>query len=186
MREQQQQSEPSDYTQIKAAKEKMMATAAGIFSHQMTAGQALTGTSATPLASSSVSANSSTDDTSSSSTTISATDFLTLLVTELKNQDPTADSDPNEYVNQLVAVNSLEQLININSTLTTDSSSTTASKSSLTGTGAIGSVTPAQTAAVTHSAASSVTGGKNTSGNLSVPEANASAYRVANALNGQK
>jgi flagellar basal-body rod modification protein FlgD len=53
--------------------------------------------------------------------TITANDFLTLLVTELKNQDPTANTDPNQYVNQLVQVNSLEQLISINQTLTADS-----------------------------------------------------------------
>jgi flagellar basal-body rod modification protein FlgD len=47
--------------------------------------------------------------------TITADDFLTLLVTELQNQDPTSDSDPNAYVNQLVDVNSLQQLISINS-----------------------------------------------------------------------
>ena len=58
------------------------------------------------------------------SATISANDFLTLLVTEMQNQDPTADTDPNEYINQLVQVNSLEQLISINQTLTTDSSAT--------------------------------------------------------------
>jgi flagellar basal-body rod modification protein FlgD len=53
----------------------------------------------------------------SSSSTIGANDFLTLLVTEMKNQDPTATTDPNEYVNQLVSVNSLQQLIQINETL---------------------------------------------------------------------
>jgi flagellar basal-body rod modification protein FlgD len=55
------------------------------------------------------------------SANISANDFLTLLVTEMKNQDPTANTDPNEYINQLVQVNSLEQLISINQTLTSDS-----------------------------------------------------------------
>jgi hypothetical protein len=40
-----------------------------------------------------------------------------LLVTELQNQDPTADTDPNEYVDQLVQVNSLQQLIQMNQTL---------------------------------------------------------------------
>jgi len=48
---------------------------------------------------------------------ITANDFLTLLVTEMKNQDPTAQTDPNEYINQLVQVNSLEQLIEINQNL---------------------------------------------------------------------
>ena len=50
---------------------------------------------------------------------ITANDFLTLLVNELKNQDPTAQTDPNEYVNQLVQVNSLQQLIQINQNLST-------------------------------------------------------------------
>src|ERR1700679_915750 len=61
----------------------------------------------------------STSSSSSSDTTISANDFLTLLVTEMQNQDPTSDTDPNEYIDQLVNVNSLEQLININQTLPT-------------------------------------------------------------------
>src|SRR6202167_4673004 len=52
-------------------------------------------------------------------TTITSNDFLQLLVSEMKNQDPTADTDPNEYVNQLVQVNSLEQLIDINQNLST-------------------------------------------------------------------
>ena len=64
--------------------------------------------------------HSSSSSSSSSTATISANDFLTLLVTEMQNQDPTADTDPNEYINQLVNVNSLEQLISINQTLTTD------------------------------------------------------------------
>ncbi len=44
---------------------------------------------------------------------VTANDFLTLLVSELKNQDPTANTDPTAYVNQLVQVNSLQQLIQI-------------------------------------------------------------------------
>jgi flagellar basal-body rod modification protein FlgD len=52
------------------------------------------------------------------SSMITANDFLTLLVTELKNQDPTANTDPNAYVDQLVQVNSLQQLIQINTNTT--------------------------------------------------------------------
>ena len=48
---------------------------------------------------------------------IAANDFLTLLIAEMKNQDPTANTDPNQYVNQLVQVNSLQQLISINEML---------------------------------------------------------------------
>ena len=96
-----------------------MAAAAGILNHAMTAGQALTGKAATPMDSTTTgtSGTSSSSDASSDSATISANDFLTLLVTEMQNQDPTADTDPNEYINQLVQVNSLEQLIDINQTL---------------------------------------------------------------------
>lgn len=49
--------------------------------------------------------------------TITSNDFLTLLVSELKNQDPTAQTDPNAYIDQLVQVNSLQQLISINQEL---------------------------------------------------------------------
>ena len=45
---------------------------------------------------------------------ITSNDFLTLLVSELKNQGPTQPTDPNAYIQQLVGVNSLQQLIQIN------------------------------------------------------------------------
>ncbi len=50
---------------------------------------------------------------------ISSSDFLTLLVSELKNQDPTQPTDPNAYITQLAQVNSLQQLININTGIST-------------------------------------------------------------------
>jgi flagellar basal-body rod modification protein FlgD len=107
----------------------MMAAAAGIFmQHQMSAGQVLSGHAVSPMDTSGAGTSGTTGTSGTSgagssdagSATISANDFLTLLVTEMQNQDPTADTDPNEYVNQLVQVNSLEQLIDINQTLTTD------------------------------------------------------------------
>ena len=55
---------------------------------------------------------------------ISSSDFLTLLVTEMKNQDPTQPTDPNAYIQQLVGVNSLQQLISINQELGGASSGT--------------------------------------------------------------
>jgi flagellar basal-body rod modification protein FlgD len=63
-----------------------------------------------------------------SSATITANDFLELLVTEMKNQDPTSQTDPDEYITQMVGVNSLEQLVQINQDLggtTSDSDSST-------------------------------------------------------------
>ena len=67
-------------------------------------------------------------DTSTSSTaagsSITSNDFMTLLVTEMKNQDPTQPTDPNAYIQQLVEVNSLQQLISINGELGSSSSAT--------------------------------------------------------------
>ncbi len=73
---------------------------------------------ATSALTSNVTSNvSSSSSTSSSIGTVSITanDFLTLLTTELKNQDPTSTQDPNQYIDQLTQINSLEQLIQINS-----------------------------------------------------------------------
>lgn len=43
--------------------------------------------------------------------------FMTLLVSQLKQQDPTSPQDPTQWVGQLVQFNSLQQLIEINGTL---------------------------------------------------------------------
>jgi len=53
-----------------------------------------------------------------SSSTITANDFLTLLVAEMKNQDPTQPTDPSQYISQMVDVNSLQQLVSINQGIT--------------------------------------------------------------------
>ena len=81
--------------------------------------QAPQGTSpAVPAADSTSSTGSSSNSNSATSTaTLTANDFLQLLVTELQNQDPTANTDPNEYVDQLVQVNSLKQQIQMSQTL---------------------------------------------------------------------
>jgi len=162
-----------------------MATA--VLNHHATAAQALAGTTATSAATDgkavkqTASTSSSTSSSSSDSDTISSSDFLTLLVTELKNQDPTANSDPNEYVNQLVAVNSLEQLININSTLTTDlgSSSSTESSDASTQKSVSSSATSIPSAVQTATS-------KLAPGNLSVPAANPAAQTVSQALSGRR
>ena len=63
-------------------------------------------------------------------TTISANDFLTLLVAEMKNQDPTQPTDPNAYITQMVNVNSLQQLIAINQGITSLDTATGATTTS--------------------------------------------------------
>jgi flagellar basal-body rod modification protein FlgD len=80
-------------------------------------------------ATSSTSSTNSTTSSTNSGATITGNDFLTLLVSELKNQDPTQPTDPNAYVQQLVGVNSLQQLIEINKGVTSLGTSTSTSSS---------------------------------------------------------
>jgi flagellar basal-body rod modification protein FlgD len=49
--------------------------------------------------------------------------FLTMLTTELKNQDPTQPTDPTQFVAQLAQFSTVEQLTQSNSTLSTISTS---------------------------------------------------------------
>lgn len=109
---------------------------------------------------------------SSNTATVSANDFLQLLVSELKNQDPTANTDPNEYINQLVQVNSLEQLISINQDLAPLASADSAGS----GTPSGGVAVPAQAASANTSPTASATG------NLSAPNSGNSASRIASSL----
>ena len=80
--------------------------------------QSLGGSSTKPTAVQADATTTSTASSASSSGDISSNDFLTLLVTEMKNQDPTQPTDPNAYIQQLTEVNSLQQLIAINQDLT--------------------------------------------------------------------
>jgi flagellar basal-body rod modification protein FlgD len=145
------------------------------------------------------SAGNSSGSSANDAATISSNDFLTLLVTEMQNQDPTATTDPNEYINQLVNVNSLEQLISINQTLSSavGASSTTSSSSEVRGAalnpmhatrdGAGASAIAAGATPSLPAAESSATESMNqhrVGGNLSVPEANGSAQRLARSLGG--
>jgi flagellar basal-body rod modification protein FlgD len=176
----------------------MAAAATGIWNQLSTTGQGLPGATAMDSPTSGTGNRSSTD-----SATISANDFLSLLVTEMQNQDPTADTDPNEYINQLVNVNSLEQLININQTLSSAVSTTgTATPSGhVSGAGVIsasesGNVTSSSSPAIQaeNSVQTVAASGSQTMnairlhrapGNLGIPEANPAAQRVAQSLSGR-
>ena len=167
----------------------MAASITGIWNHASNLGALHSGSQVqTSPADDSGTDSSNSDD----SATISANDFLTLLVTEMQNQDPTADTDPNEYINQLVQVNSLEQLISINQTLTSDSiEATTGSNSGANGTQPQVSLTGSMHSTNDTSAGSaqnlfgSPAGSQPVSGNLTIPATNAAAQRVAQALSGQ-
>jgi len=107
---------------------------------------------------------------SASSGAITANDFLTLLVTEIQNQDPTSQTDPMTYITQLVGVNSLQQLLQINQTLTT-------------ATGAGGALAPAGTTppGTGQSRIGGVAAGNSVQANASLPGAQAVAASAAGA-----
>lgn len=144
---------------------------AAVHEHQKQALQPMD--SASRVAAQASSGTQGSQDTSAS--TISSNDFLTLLVSELKNQDPTAESDPNQYVNQLVQVNSLQQLIQINQTLTSDLGSGSSSTQSGS-VDALGGKFTSSAQAIAHGAKVAATG------NLSTPPFNVAAQRVAQSL----
>jgi len=166
--------------------------ASAIWNHQ--APQAHSPATANPMTSGAgATANSAAANDSSS--TISSNDFLTLLVTEMKNQDPTNATDPNQYINQLVSVNSLQQLIQMNQTLAAavylleqQGSGSGGSGSGGTGSGdssakvsSAGPTEPRPQSPVTqHNEAVQIT-----SGNLGVAKGNPAAQRVAQALAGR-
>jgi flagellar basal-body rod modification protein FlgD len=97
---------------------------------------------ATPKASTTTPTTSTTSASSAAnSSNITSNDFLTLLVSELKNQDPTQPTDPNQYITQLAQVNSLQQLISINQGIGTLDSTISGTHSPSTGSSGSGSST---------------------------------------------
>lgn len=61
--------------------------------------------------------NTSSSTTSTKSTTLDYNSFLTLLVAELKNQDPTQPTDPMQYTSQMATFSEVEQSVNMNTKL---------------------------------------------------------------------
>ncbi|TRL36149.1 flagellar hook assembly protein FlgD [Methylosinus sporium] len=64
------------------------------------------------------SSSTTTSSTSSSTQTLGYDQFLTLLITEMKYQDPTEPMDATETVSQLASFSSVEQAVKTNTTLT--------------------------------------------------------------------
>jgi flagellar basal-body rod modification protein FlgD len=88
-----------------------------------------TGTSPSTSSTSSTSSADPTDPLASEST------FLTLLVSQLQNQDPTNPIDSTTFVSQLTSYSQLEQLIGIHSNTTTMAGADTATPATTTTTG---------------------------------------------------
>jgi flagellar basal-body rod modification protein FlgD len=58
--------------------------------------------------------NSTSNTSSASMNGLNPNDFMTLLVAEIQNQDPTQPMDPTTFMSQLVDLNQLEQVTAIN------------------------------------------------------------------------
>ncbi|MFY9646641.1 MAG: flagellar hook capping FlgD N-terminal domain-containing protein [Terriglobales bacterium] len=83
----------------------------------------------TPGTSSAHAATSSSSNPTLSSNSAEQT-FIQLLVTELQSQDPTSPMDPTTMVSQMFSMNQLQQLIDINQTLSGDLNGSSSSSSS--------------------------------------------------------
>jgi flagellar basal-body rod modification protein FlgD len=71
-----------------------------------------------PVTMSAAQSSSSSDSKSTDAGTVDKTEFLKLLVTQLRNQDPMNPVENQEFVAQLATFSSLEQLIAINKAVT--------------------------------------------------------------------
>lgn len=80
-----------------------------------------------PMATSSSATDSTGSKSASAGANLQPNDFITLLVAQLKSQDPFNPMDPTTFVNQLVQFNTLEQVIGIRQDLTPSSSTGTGS-----------------------------------------------------------
>jgi len=121
-----------------------------------------TGTGATGAASSSSSTSSSTS--ASSGVTLGGTDFLTLMLAQLKNQDPTSPVDSNVFLTQLAELTQVQGITQLNTSFTNLSSAITGSQatqaSSLLG----------HTVLVPSSSTTLATAGTSVSGAVAVPQ----------------
>lgn len=74
-------------------------------------------TSASSTSASSTSLASAASTATANSSTVDYNSFLQLLVTELKNQDPTTPTDPTQFMSQLASFSSVEQAVQTNTKL---------------------------------------------------------------------
>jgi flagellar basal-body rod modification protein FlgD len=88
-----------------------------------------TGTSATGATGSTGTGSTSTTP-AASSTSLGGTDFLTLMLAQLKNQDPTSPVDSNTFLTQLAQLSEVQGITTLNTTFTNSLSSSQALQAS--------------------------------------------------------
>ncbi len=130
------------------------------------AGTGTNGTSGTGSTGSS--STSSTSSSSANGVTLGGTDFLTLMLAQLQNQDPTSPVDSNEFLSQLASLSEVQGINQLNTSFASLSNSLVSSQalqaSSLLG----------HQALVASSTASLATAGGTVSGAVSVPQTSSS------------
>ena len=89
---------------------------------------AATNTTGTGGTGSSTGATGGSSKTSTSATTLGGTDFLTLMLAQLKNQDPTSPVDSNTFLQQLASLSEVQGINGLNTSFATLSSSLTSSQ----------------------------------------------------------
>ncbi len=80
--------------------------------------------------------------TPTASNTLGPDSFITLLTAQLQAQDPLSPMDPDQMVNELTSINTLQQVVQIRTDTDTLASAVSAAQSG-TGTGSTSSATPA-------------------------------------------
>ena len=92
-------------------------------------GTGTTGTTGSTAANGATSSGSSTANSGSASgVTLGGTDFLTLLLAQLQNQDPTSPVDSNEFLSQLASLSEVQGINQLNTSFSSLSNSLTSSQ----------------------------------------------------------
>jgi flagellar basal-body rod modification protein FlgD len=112
---------------------------------------------AAQTAAAAASASSGSSGSSAAMPQISQSDFLSLIIAQLKNQDPTQPADPNQFVNELASLSEVSGINGMESSMTNLSSSMQSSQL-LSGTSLIGRQVLAAGTTATIAAGGSVSG----------------------------
>jgi len=130
-------------------------------------------TTVNPVSATSSSSSTSTAAAASSTATVNYNEFLQLMVSELKNQDPTQPTDPTQYLSQLASFSQVEQQLNTNNKLSTMMTSQALEQADLT----IGKTVTSSDGSVTGTVSSVAI---NSSGGLTATLANGSTLVLGN------
>jgi len=113
------------------------------------------GMALTPAATTQAASSNSDTSTSIQNANDAEQTFIKLLVTELQSQDPTSPMDPTQMVGQMFQMNQLQQLIEINQTLSTALFGAPSAASTSTAVPSNSGATPSQAATAPTQAAAS-------------------------------